>query len=283
MDRILCEIKECVLLFHYPLSDSMNEEELGDIFHASNRCFLISWMLKLLDDSYKEVVDVEENRKNEEVLGNFVHELGFCTKKEHLPFMSGELDVKLQLNILYKMFTFIKCVKEPISQENRLSVSNEDINLLKKKSLNLFPMYGDIKTAKTTETDSVEVEIQDNLTESLTDDIIASEVHEDIRKLTEEVREHLPKLQLAAQNLPDDDKTSSKENIVFNPSSREMLSKCNEYMKNVTQFIQDINTIEEFIEYDPVAEKEENITSGSEMLNALFEEIFVTHRYQQMK
>lgn len=95
-------IKDCLLTYNYPLAHSMNEEEIADIFKSSNRCFLISWMLKLLDSAYEEVLENIENDK--EFLGNIVYELGFCTQKEKLPFMTGGLPVTRQVSCNNKIF-----------------------------------------------------------------------------------------------------------------------------------------------------------------------------------
>lgn len=89
-------VKNCLLTYNYPLAHSMNEEELADVFQNSNRCFLISWMLKLLDSEYEEVLQNSENDK--EFLGNIIYELGFCNRKDRLPFMSGELPVTQQVS-----------------------------------------------------------------------------------------------------------------------------------------------------------------------------------------
>lgn len=89
-------IKDCLLTYNYPLAHSMNEDELADIFKTCNRCFLISWMLKLLDNTYEEVLENFENDK--EFLGNIVYELGFCTQKETSAFMSGGLPVTEQVS-----------------------------------------------------------------------------------------------------------------------------------------------------------------------------------------
>ncbi|KAJ8974911.1 hypothetical protein NQ317_009840 [Molorchus minor] len=87
-------IKESILTCNYPLSHSMTDEELADIFKTSNRCFLISWILKLLDNTYEEILERSENDK--EVLGNMVYELGFCAQKDKLPFMTGQLPFEQQ-------------------------------------------------------------------------------------------------------------------------------------------------------------------------------------------
>nr|XP_023029612.1 uncharacterized protein LOC111517638 isoform X1 [Leptinotarsa decemlineata]XP_023029613.1 uncharacterized protein LOC111517638 isoform X2 [Leptinotarsa decemlineata] len=283
MEQILSNIKECLLLFNYPLSNSMTEEELGDIFHISNRCFLISWMLKLLDDSYKDIVNLEENKQNEEVLGSLICELGFCSKRDQSSFMNGDLDVSKQLDILYKMFKYIKLVKEPSPENHIPSVSNGDITLLTNKNLNLFPMYGDIKTSNSSEDYSDKMRLSDNASGSENDLTVVSEVLDDIETLVKELRQYLPKLELAAQNLPKED-ISSEEKIVFRPSYREILCRCNESIKQVNQFVQNLNTIEKFSKSDLNFDKLRTSTDESrEMLNNLWEEILVTLRYQQMK
>lgn len=104
-EDIFLKMKDYLVLFDYPLVKSMDDDQVANIFHQSNRCFLVSWMLKIVDESYKIKLNNYEN--NHELLGNILHNLGFCTKKEGLLFTTGKMEMKKQVSKL-GMFLNIK-------------------------------------------------------------------------------------------------------------------------------------------------------------------------------
>lgn len=95
-DQVILEIKNYLILFDYPLVKSMDDEQVANIFHQSNKCFLVSWMLKNLDESYK--IKLENFENNCEVLGIILHNLGFCTDSEGALFTNGRLNWDKQVS-----------------------------------------------------------------------------------------------------------------------------------------------------------------------------------------
>lgn len=92
---IISELNNCLLQFEYPLANSMDAEQLADIFNRSNRCFLISWIINLLNTECGNLLQNMEN--TEEYLGNLLFTMGFCRKKESIPFIRGELALTSQV------------------------------------------------------------------------------------------------------------------------------------------------------------------------------------------
>lgn len=91
--------------YNYPLVHSLTVEEISKVFHISNRCFLISWILKLMDeDTYSPILDEKENDKA--FLGNLLYSHGFCSDKEKMGFFNGELNISDHVKRIY--FVYIK-------------------------------------------------------------------------------------------------------------------------------------------------------------------------------
>ncbi|KAJ8942772.1 hypothetical protein NQ318_002932 [Aromia moschata] len=266
-------IKECLFTFSYPLAHSMSNDEIGDIFKPSNRCFLIAWMLKLLDSSYEKVLDLQIDK---DVLGNIVCELGFCTQRKKLPFMTGELPVGEQ---------FYNRYKKNYSEEKRNVVTNEDLMVLCNTNLNLFPMYGDINlikpSDKSTKIADLEKEIEkikseigrqpNNQPASSSSDNFSHTIKEFLVKL----RIDFPKVKAVVETLNKDKQVETKDTIKINPNSADILKKCSEYLKMISQFIKDINIIQDFVEDNAaVDEKErEKISETYNMIQMIFQEI----------
>ncbi|KAJ8969548.1 hypothetical protein NQ314_001700 [Rhamnusium bicolor] len=280
-------IKDCLLTFNYPLAHSMSDEELGDIFKTSNRCFLISWMLKLLDSAYEEALENSDNEK--EFLSNFVYELGFCTQKEKLPFMNGDLPVGQQVKILFNMFTFITDIKKNYVEENKDAVTNSEIINLINTNLNLFPMYGDIKlgssekSLKSAEFDKEINEIKaavlmenDNNSVHLTE----HKFNDNIEEFLEKLREELPNIKFVMENICNKKDTKAIEVIKLQSNSADILKNCRVNLKVISQFIKDINTIEEFMRNDfEMKGGRENNDAYYEMVNILYQEVSRSIKY----
>lgn len=48
-DNLNSELRDCIVLFEYPLAKSMGHDELADVFSNSNRCFLVSWIINRMN------------------------------------------------------------------------------------------------------------------------------------------------------------------------------------------------------------------------------------------
>lgn len=87
--NVISELKNCILVFEYPLANSMDDDQIAEIFNRSNRCFLVSWIINLLNKACDDVL--QDMETTEEYLANLIHSMGFCLKKESMPFMKGTL------------------------------------------------------------------------------------------------------------------------------------------------------------------------------------------------
>lgn len=93
---ILIEFREYLTKFNYPNINQLNEEEVGSIFSASNRIFLLSWLVQLIEP----LLDLDLNSKSTpSVLADFIYENGFCTKSQKDPFLQGDLPPLDQVEI----------------------------------------------------------------------------------------------------------------------------------------------------------------------------------------
>lgn len=93
--EIISDLKNSLLIFKYPLANTMTDDELAQIFNRSNRCFLVSWIINLLLTACGSIIENMEN--TEYYLGNLLHEMGLCKKSDSMPFMKGELTPNKQV------------------------------------------------------------------------------------------------------------------------------------------------------------------------------------------
>lgn len=99
MEAIISDLKNCILIFKYPLADSMDDDHIAEIFHRSNRCFLVCWIINLLTEACDNNIQYKEN--TEKFLASLIHSMGFCQQKESIPFMRGELAMKIEVSFFY--------------------------------------------------------------------------------------------------------------------------------------------------------------------------------------
>lgn len=97
--EIISDLRQCLLTFEYPLANTMNDDQLAEIFNRPNRCFLVSWIINLLNEACGSTLHNIES--TEEYLGNLIHQMGLCRKKESIPFMRGELPLYDQVSKLF--------------------------------------------------------------------------------------------------------------------------------------------------------------------------------------
>ncbi|XP_018562330.1 uncharacterized protein LOC108904310 [Anoplophora glabripennis] len=289
MDIFSC-IKDCLLTYNYPLVHSMNEEEIADIFKISNRCFLITWMLKLIDSAYEEVLVNFENDK--EFLGNIVCELGLCSKKVKIPFMEGELPVTQQVKIIYNICTYIIDIKKYKDEEKTPIVSSDDLEALVNTDLNLFPMYGDIKLLNPSERAVKEAVLQKELetvrideqsTETRTEDkcLLENGFNEAIQEFIEKLRMEFPKIKSAMEMVNRNSCLETNNIIELQPDLVETLKESCKNLKLISQFIKDINTIENFECDFGLKEQGRKNNSTYNMIKMLHKEVLTVLKYSR--
>ncbi|CAH1109642.1 unnamed protein product [Psylliodes chrysocephalus] len=233
---VLQDIKNCILQYQYPLANSMSDEDLGDIFKPSNRCFLISWMLKLVG-----YYDVGQNEKNVYILGQRLYENGFCTKKERLPFMNGTLNTSEQFKILQRIFAFIKNIKDPVNNTHTEPVSFNELENLFQNNTNLFPMFGEIKILDEHKTNKLETENQNGIYK---ENIMRSNNY-NVPEMAEDIQLDLSNMKNLAESY-ERPKNISDSSIIFDQETLDEFKKCYGNIKLIAQFMKDIHTIEEF-------------------------------------
>lgn len=94
--EIISDLRNCLLTFEYPLANTMNDDQLAEIFNRPNRCFLVSWIINLLNEACG--LTLQNIESTEDYLANLIHEMGLCRKKESVPFMRGELPLNNQVS-----------------------------------------------------------------------------------------------------------------------------------------------------------------------------------------
>lgn len=88
--------KKYLIKFNYPNIKHMSEDELPDIFNASNRLFLLSWMVSLIDAALS--LD-PSSAESAEILADFIYEEGYCKKSQKDAFVRGDLVVTEQVAV----------------------------------------------------------------------------------------------------------------------------------------------------------------------------------------
>ncbi|CAH1967342.1 unnamed protein product [Acanthoscelides obtectus] len=238
------ELRGYLKTFGYPLVDSMSEDQFLAIFHKSNRCFLVSWLLQLLDDKS------ERYPQTEEALGQKLYQFGFLNEFEKDLFMKGKLNPARQFEILITIFKHI-CI-----QSSDVAETTDDIDLkfLTTQDLNLFPSYGGIKLYE--EGSETFLEETDTL---LTKEDIAIDFSE-ISRMLNDIRECLPEVKYKGEQLKEQDRHTKTE-IKTDPRSFEVIHKCNENIKIIKQFLEDVDVLDHFL-------RDNNVDSTSPSLLA---------------
>ncbi|XP_030758148.1 uncharacterized protein LOC115883873 [Sitophilus oryzae] len=242
--------------YNYPLIHSMSDEKITEIFHISNRCFLISWLFKVLDEeSYSSVLEDREQDKN--VLGNLICSYGFCMDEEKAGFFNGDLPMAEQVQILYRIFKFIANLKKSPS------VDKENLNLtvidtLVNTNLNIFPSFGELKPlsekekiAKLQEIQLKSKKLQLQLKEmpmKPKDKIthMSGENENNLEDTLNYLRNNLSQFDRIVKAIDKDKNMATKSNYKVNPDSEQLFSKCNKNLKIIYQYIEDLNTINNF-------------------------------------
>ncbi|XP_072385055.1 uncharacterized protein [Diabrotica undecimpunctata] len=251
--EVLQEIKNNILKYEYPLANTMTDEELADIFKASNRPFLMAWMIKLLGIYDEATVTLD----NPQLLGQMIYENGFCTKDQADSFMFGYMAPTGQFEILQKMFIYINIIKKPKPELDFKDITLLEIDDLFKKNLNLFPQYGEIKilTQEKNVTAATELESVKSVPEGQQNNVKNQESavdpfetsnNVDITKCLADVQLHLPILKKVAKECQKDDDISSDILLQRNDEVEKVVEKCGSDLRRINQYLKDVKTIQDF-------------------------------------
>lgn len=102
---MLQQFRDYLTKFDYPGIQRLNEDEVANIFHANNRIFLLTWIIKQIDESYASTIDA---KNAETVLAEFISESGFCRSSMKDLFVKGDskLDFFEQVLFVYLLQIF---------------------------------------------------------------------------------------------------------------------------------------------------------------------------------
>nr|CAH7719646.1 unnamed protein product [Callosobruchus chinensis] len=212
------ELKGYLKNFNYPLVDSMTEEQFLEIFNKSNRCFLVSWLLQLVDEKFKK------GPQTEKALGQKLYQLGFVNEFEKDGFMTGELHPAKQFNILITVFEYISIQKSQVVD----TTVDIDLKFLTSQDLNLFPSYGNIKLYEEGSKELLEKKDGVPRKEDIAIDF------NDMSDVLKGIRECLPEVQYKGEKLIEQEKETKTE-LKTDPNDVEVIHKCNSNLKIIKQ------------------------------------------------
>ncbi|CAH0546816.1 unnamed protein product [Brassicogethes aeneus] len=132
------QMKECFFTYQYPNIHLLDDDGIADLFSAGNRKFLVKWILNIINENFDLTSD--------DNVSNILAGHGFCSEKKSSEFLEGKLDITSTLQILCKLFIFIKELKNNSTEKNSIddpfvNITNDLIDL----DLNLFPEYGPLR------------------------------------------------------------------------------------------------------------------------------------------
>lgn len=84
---MLRKFREYLTKFDYPGIQRLDEDEVANVFHPNNRIFLLTWIIKQIDESYAATI---ESRNAETLLAEFIYENGFCRSPQKDLFVKGD-------------------------------------------------------------------------------------------------------------------------------------------------------------------------------------------------
>lgn len=93
------EFRDYLIKFDYPNINLLNEDEVANIFHVSNRIFLLSWIVRVIDPAIELEINSKETPK---ILADFVYENGFCSASQKDRFIRGEMNLRDQVLMMFK-------------------------------------------------------------------------------------------------------------------------------------------------------------------------------------
>ncbi|XP_050311503.1 uncharacterized protein LOC126747054 isoform X2 [Anthonomus grandis grandis] len=241
-----------VKVHNYPLVETMDIQQICDLFHINNRLKLVSWAFKLLNKKYNDVLDGKEEELT--FLADLVHGQGFCTNVEKLGFLNGDLPVEGQLDILHKMFKFIDHIKEVETKELLKPVTLKDLKNLMETDVNIFPEFG--ATAKVL-TDEEREEKLKQMRINIQEITAKKEKLKDSSSLVDEnkkrmesilatMQKNLSQLDRVVNEIVGESSTRVEPKYKVDPQFPVLLKECNDALKTVVQYSEDLQTLRDF-------------------------------------
>lgn len=79
--------------YNYPSVELMDQEELLQVFNASNRVFLLSWALSKLNNELYGYLTLNQRQKDiKNVIAKALSDHGFCYENQSMQFVDGQLE-----------------------------------------------------------------------------------------------------------------------------------------------------------------------------------------------
>lgn len=143
------------------------------------------------------------------------------------------------------MFNFIERKKKAEKLHNAGTVTLEELHLLKNKELNLFPAFGEIKTLSSNERQYKLEEVKkkiakiksarENINEQKASPKVQDIKKEHIKHIIEDINENLSQFDRVVKVISRETSAKEEPNYKVDPTSAELLDKCNEYLQIIVQ------------------------------------------------
>lgn len=79
--------------YNYPSVELMDEEELLQVFNASNRVFMLSWALSKLNFELYGYLSFNQRQKDiKNIIAKALSDHGFCYENQSMKFVDGQLE-----------------------------------------------------------------------------------------------------------------------------------------------------------------------------------------------
>lgn len=109
MDDQVVFITSFVKEYDYPSVELMDEEELLQVFNASNRVFLLSWALSKLNPELYGYLPANQRQKDiKNIIAKALSDHGFCYENHSMQFVDGQLEVPENVTKLYILLKYKK-------------------------------------------------------------------------------------------------------------------------------------------------------------------------------
>jgi hypothetical protein len=250
-------MKDCLKEFQYPKIQSMDDPEITDIFSKVNREFLVSWILKQIDQDFCTFV---ENATKED-LAEIIYCHGFCDASIKYKFMNGECESNKQFRILYRMFKHLKSVSDAKKCDQQVdNFPLEQIETCSNFNTNLFPTYGPKRTLTTAERHKKMQDYRQEI-EHLRSSIAAAaskqtqnapsldpSLTHQLGATMHDIEMNFPDFKRKVLDLMRERDGLEVERSCFGPDFAEKLAACSKNMKVLLEYIQSINKMADFNE-----------------------------------
>lgn len=228
-------LKNCLEEFDYPSVCTFNAQQFAEVFHSSNRIFLVTWILKKILPECEQIIETAENK--EETLAQLVLSMGFCLPNKATDFLQSKLPLDEQLAIFRLIFQHLKDITKEIDT-NIQPVSIDEIFDLKNNNLNLFPCYGEIKVMSDEEIQKQISKIKQEIEECKISGEESQITNINMKSLKDlnELKEHLLNLQPSIiKCLIDEETPKNNAKLKTPPETKDLVEECASNMKIISQ------------------------------------------------